>query len=106
MFPNLKIRTNMDYKYQDGEITCGDDLLNNNNGIYGQIEVIDEIQSWYSSLQSKNFPPHLIEEICQQRKHFFIFHQIMNNGKSFTSTLKTTIKPKSIPCKFVRITVK
>lgn len=68
MFPNLKIRTNMDYKYQDGEITCGDDLLNNNNGIYGQIEVIDEIQSWYSSLQSKNFPPHLIEEICQQRK--------------------------------------
>lgn len=68
MFPNLKIRTNMDYKFQDGEITCGDDLLNNNNGVYGQIEVIDEIQSWYSSLQSKNFPPHLIEEICQQRK--------------------------------------
>lgn len=68
MFPHLKIRTNMDYKYQDGEITCGDDLLNNNNGTFGQIEVIDEIQSWYSSLQSKNFPPHLIEEICQQRK--------------------------------------
>lgn len=68
MFPNLKVRTNMEYKYQDGEITCGDDLLNNNNGVYGQIEVIDEIQSWYSSLQSKDFPPHLIEEICQQRK--------------------------------------
>ena len=68
MFPKLKVRTNMEYKYQDGEITCGDDLLNNNNGTYGQIEVIDEIQSWYSSLQSKDFPPHLLEEICQQRK--------------------------------------
>lgn len=68
MYPKLKVRTNMNYLYQDGEITSGDDLVANSNGIFGQIEVIDEIQSWYSSLQSKNFPPELLEEICQQRK--------------------------------------
>lgn len=68
MYPQVKIRTNMNYIHEDGEIYNGEDLISNNNGIYGQIEVIDEIQSWYSSLQSRNFPPQLIEEICQQRK--------------------------------------
>lgn len=68
MYPKCKIRTNMSYIHEDGEIYSGEDMISNNNGIYGQIEVIDEIQSWYSSLQSKNFPPQLIEEICQQRK--------------------------------------
>lgn len=67
-YPKIKIRTNMGYAFEDGVINSGDDLLNNTNGVFGQIEVIDEIQSWYSSLQSRDFPPYLIEEVCQQRK--------------------------------------
>ncbi len=38
------------------------------NGKYGVVNVIDEIQSWFSSLQSKDFPPEMLGEISQQRK--------------------------------------
>ncbi|HYK74654.1 MAG TPA: hypothetical protein VEV44_16285 [Pseudoneobacillus sp.] len=67
-YPKSKIRTNMDYKNQDGEITHWKELVQNDNGIYGQVEVLDEIQTWFSSLQSKDFPPEMITEISQQRK--------------------------------------
>ena len=38
------------------------------NGIYGEIDCIDEIQNWFSSNQSKNFPPDMLTIITQQRK--------------------------------------
>lgn len=70
MYPKLKIYTNMSYKYEDGTIKHWKDLLNEkrNNGVYGVVNVIDEIQTWFSSLQSKDFPPEMINEISQQRK--------------------------------------
>lgn len=67
-YPRLKIRTNFSYKYEDEELTDWKQLISNDNGIYGQVEVIDEIQTWFSSLQSKNFPPEMLTEISQQRK--------------------------------------
>lgn len=67
-YAKVKVRTNMDYIHQDGEITHWKDLVQNDNGIYGQIEVLDEIQTWFSSLQSKDFPPEMINEVSQQRK--------------------------------------
>lgn len=67
-YPKVKIRTNMDFTYQDGEINHWKDIVQNDNGIYGQIEVLDEIQTWFSSNQSKDFPPDMITEISQQRK--------------------------------------
>ncbi len=68
MYGKLKVFTNMDYKYQDGEISHWKDLISNNNGIYGVVNVIDEIQNWFNSLQSKDFPPEMMLEITQQRK--------------------------------------
>lgn len=67
-YPRVKIRTNFNYKYEDEAIESWQQLVCNDNGIYGQIEVIDEIQTWFSSLQSKNFPPEMLTEISQQRK--------------------------------------
>ena len=69
-YPFLKIYTNLDYKYENGKITHCKDLLSEqrSNGIYGVVNVIDEIQSWFSSLQSKDFPPEMLGEISQQRK--------------------------------------
>lgn len=66
----MKTYTNMFYKYQNGQITHWRDLLDEkrNNGVYGVANVIDEIQSWFSSLQSKDFPPEMLGEISQQRK--------------------------------------
>ena len=67
-FPQLIVRTNMDYKYQDAELNHWKDLVQNNNGELGQVEVIDEIQTWFNSNQSKNFPVEMLTEVSQQRK--------------------------------------
>lgn len=67
-YPKMKVRTNMLYKYEDGEIKSWKNLVFSNNGIYGQIDVIDEVQNWFNSLQSKDFPPEMFSEITQQRK--------------------------------------
>lgn len=68
IYPKVKIRTNMNYVYQDAPIEDWQDLIKNENGEYGQIEVLDEIQTWFSSMESKNFPPEMLTEISQQRK--------------------------------------
>lgn len=68
MYPKLKVKTNMYYKFQDGEIQHWKDLVNSENGIYGEIDVIDEVQNWFSSNQSKDFPPEMLREVTQQRK--------------------------------------
>lgn len=69
-YPRLKIYTNMEYSRQDGAITHWKDLLDEyrNNSVYGVVNVIDEISGWFSSLQSKDFPPEMLREISQQRK--------------------------------------
>lgn len=67
-YPLSKVRTNMNYMYEDGSITSWRDLVFINNGIYGQIDLIDEIQQWFNSLESKNFPVEMLSEVSQQRK--------------------------------------
>lgn len=68
IYPKVKIRTNMGYKYEDEPIYSWRQLVKNENGEFGQIEVIDEIQAWFSSMESKDFPPEMLTEISQQRK--------------------------------------
>lgn len=67
-YPNMKVITNMDMKGEDKKLTHWRDILDYNNDIYGVAVVIDEIQTWFSSNESKNFPPEMITEISQQRK--------------------------------------
>ena len=67
-YPYLKIKTNFGYKKQDGEINHWKDLVASENGIYGEIDCIDEVQNWFNSLASKDFPPEMMTEITQQRK--------------------------------------
>lgn len=68
MYPRLVIKTNFNYKYQDSEINHWTDVISSENGIYGEIDVIDEMQNWFNSLQSKDFPIEMMTEITQQRK--------------------------------------
>lgn len=68
MYPKLKVKTNYGYIRQDGEINHWKDIVSSENGIYGEIDVIDEIQNWFNSLQSRDFPPEMMTEITQQRK--------------------------------------
>ncbi len=68
MYPRVKVYTNMAYKYEDGELLTWKDLLDHNNGIYGVVNVIDELKTWWSNKDSKDVPPEVLGEICQQRK--------------------------------------
>lgn len=67
-YPKCLIRTNMNYKYEDETIQHWKQLVSNTNGTYGQVEVLDEIQTWFNSNQSKDFPVEMLTEISQQRK--------------------------------------
>jgi hypothetical protein len=68
MYPKLKIKTNFGYVHQDGEIRDWRDVVSSENGIYGEINVIDEMQNWFCSNNSKDFPPEMLGEITHQRK--------------------------------------
>ena len=67
MYPKLKIATNYYYTHEDYHINHWKDIINYNNNKYGVIVVLDEIQNWFNSLQSKDFPPEMLTEITQQR---------------------------------------
>lgn len=69
-YPKCVIRSNIDISFQDSKIESAEELVFNNNDLWGQVEAIDEIQNWFNSAESKNFPPELIQEVCQQRKQF------------------------------------
>lgn len=73
MYPACKVMTNIKFEGQDGKVTCPEDFIMNNNGEFGMIVFLDEIQNWFSSLESKNFPPEALEDITQQRKQRKIF---------------------------------
>lgn len=68
MYPKIKIATNYYYSHEDKHIEHWKDIINYNNDKYGVIVVLDEIQNWFNSLQSKDFPPEMLTEITQQRK--------------------------------------
>lgn len=68
MYPRLKVATNYYYYYENKHIGHWKDIINYNNGKYGVIVVLDEIQNWFNSLQSKDFPVEMLTEITQQRK--------------------------------------
>lgn len=68
LYPKTKIITNSGYKYQDKKLDHWKPILNYDNGKQGVIIFLDEIQAWFSSMQSKDFPPEMLSEISQQRK--------------------------------------
>jgi len=84
-FPRSKCIANLGYEYQDDELTDWRQLLDYNNDIYGVIVMIDEMQNWFSSNQSKNFPPEMLEIITQNRKNRRV---IMGTAQSFNRLSK------------------
>lgn len=66
--PMCRISSNISLDFQDGVITDWKNILQHNNGELGQVIVLDEIQNWFSSNESKDFPPEMLTEITQQRK--------------------------------------
>ena len=68
-YPACKCISNLNYAYQDEELAHWRQLIEYKNGHRGVIVQMDEMQNWFSSNQSKNFPPELLEVITQNRKN-------------------------------------
>lgn len=68
-YPRCKCITNLNYKKEDCALTNWRQLISYKNGIYGVIVGMDEIQNWFSSKQSKDFPPEMFEVVTQNRKN-------------------------------------
>ena len=67
-YPQAKMITNFGVTSENDELKEWQQLLTYTNGHQGVIVGIDEIQNWFNSLQSKDFPPEMLTEITQQRK--------------------------------------
>lgn len=85
IYPRVKIRSNFDCKIQDFPLTTWEELTLDTNGLYGEIDCIDEIQNWFSSNASKNFPPDMLTIITQQRK---VRRCILATSQVFTRVAK------------------
>lgn len=68
-YPLAKCLSNLAYKGEDEELKDWKKLISYKNGIQGVIVIIDELQNWFSSNDSKNFPPEMLEVITQNRKN-------------------------------------
>ena len=66
--PACKIASNINIDFQNDVINDWTDILTYNNDEKGQVIILDEIQNWFSSNDSKNFPPEMLTEVTQQRK--------------------------------------
>lgn len=85
IYPRVIVRSNFSCSMQDYELTSWEELTLDTNGIYGEIDCIDEIQNWFSSNQSKNFPPDMLTIITQQRK---VRRCILATSQVFTRVAK------------------
>lgn len=68
-YPRAKCLSNLDFKFEDYELDDWTKLVDYTNDKYGVIAVMDELQNWFSSNQSKDFPPEMLETITQNRKN-------------------------------------
>lgn len=68
-YPDCKCLCNINYTGQDEELDHWKKLVDFTNGKFGVIGIIDETQNWFSSNQSKDFPPEMLQTITQNRKN-------------------------------------
>ena len=67
-YPKVQVLTNFDCEYADGLVESWRDIVFRNNGVEGIVIALDEVQNWFSTAESKDFPPEMLQEITQQRK--------------------------------------
>lgn len=68
-YPKALCTTNLDYIYEDKALKDWKMLMDYKNGKQGVIVSMDELQNWFSSNDSKNFPPEMLTIITQNRKN-------------------------------------
>ena len=61
--------SNTKFKYQNEQLNHWKQLINYKNAHKGVIVIMDELQNWFGSNQSRNFPPEMLGVITQNRKN-------------------------------------
>lgn len=67
-FPECMVLSNTQVDFQDMFITDYRPICEIENGKKGIIVIMDELQNWFNSKQSKDFPPEMLSVVTQQRK--------------------------------------
>lgn len=67
-YPLVKIISNTKFTLADYSLNHWKFLTTFDNGEEGVIAILDELQNWFNSKQSKNFPPQMLSCITQCRK--------------------------------------
>ena len=68
-YPRSKCTSNLGYTGEDEVLDDWRKLITFKNGIYGVIAILDELQNWFGSNMSRNFPPEMLQVITQNRKN-------------------------------------
>lgn len=68
-FPDALCTTNLAYTDENKPLKTWTMLIDFKNGYKGVIVAMDELQNWFSSNDSKNFPPEMLSLITQNRKN-------------------------------------
>lgn len=68
-FPDALCTTNLAYANENKPLKTWTMLIDYKNGYKGVIVAMDELQNWFSSNDSKNFPPEMLSVITQNRKN-------------------------------------
>lgn len=85
-YPKCKVLSNLGYEYANERLHHWRQLINYKNGTDGVIVQMDETQNWFSSNQSKNFPPEMLQVVTQNRKNRRI---ILGTAQSFYMVAKS-----------------
>lgn len=84
-YPRLLIKTNFECSATKNRIHSFNDIDSKGNGIYGELDCISEIQTWFDCLQSKNFPTSALATVTQQRH---VHRAILADTQNFTRCAK------------------
>lgn len=68
-YPKAVCTSNYGYVNEDTVLEDWRMLMSYTNDIYGVIVLMDELQNWFSSNDSRNFPPEMLSVITQNRKN-------------------------------------
>lgn len=68
-YPEAKCLSNTKFAYMDRPLKHWEQLIDFKNGHKGIVVIMDELQNWFGSNQSRNFPPEMLSVITQNRKN-------------------------------------
>lgn len=94
IYKRLVVISNMGYRYETTKLVDLSQLSLETNGIYGEVDVIDEVQSVLGTEFSLKFPDYFKELIHQQRK---VRRCILGGSQNFDQIAK----PIRLQCRYV-----